>query len=473
MHPDWRPTAAVALAATGAVLLAVTLLPGHAVRAPRPARRPRRDASRCSRCCRCWCWPPASSRRSGAERDDGHQEGPRRGLLVQPPAPGHGVRLRRSGRPRGRAVAARPHRWSAGLALAVLLVAGRRRRRRCSPRATPRTGTSPAWSSPRRPARPTSSSRTSDHPILSPVINITSAQLILGADTGTGSSTPSRGSSRRRPSTPRPSATTSASSVRRRACPAPRCWSRTAGPRAPATGRACRSPSRRRPRCGRCPDDGFVVESGGVHYLIAEGVDEGGTSLGAHRYALPQTSPRGGDDQDNMLDALGLPSRSSAARVPEQWLRLFPDGGDLDWKSFRIGGFGDRVPHAGSLGLPADARVGDVLTTGVRVPAADRQGRRRAERLRAGRLPQQPEPGGPARRGAPPGQRAGRDPGRRAAAHRARRPGVLRRALADRDVAGLRRRPVRRARHGSRGRPRRPDRHRRHRRRVAGRAARG
>jgi hypothetical protein len=27
MHPDWRPTAAVALAATGAVLLAVTLLP--------------------------------------------------------------------------------------------------------------------------------------------------------------------------------------------------------------------------------------------------------------------------------------------------------------------------------------------------------------------------------------------------------------------------------------------------------------
>jgi hypothetical protein len=27
LHPEWRPTAAVALAATGAVLLAVTLLP--------------------------------------------------------------------------------------------------------------------------------------------------------------------------------------------------------------------------------------------------------------------------------------------------------------------------------------------------------------------------------------------------------------------------------------------------------------
>ena len=27
LHPDWRPTAAVALSATGAVLLAVTLLP--------------------------------------------------------------------------------------------------------------------------------------------------------------------------------------------------------------------------------------------------------------------------------------------------------------------------------------------------------------------------------------------------------------------------------------------------------------
>ena len=32
MHPDWRPTVAVTLAATGAVLLAVTLRPGHARR---------------------------------------------------------------------------------------------------------------------------------------------------------------------------------------------------------------------------------------------------------------------------------------------------------------------------------------------------------------------------------------------------------------------------------------------------------
>ena len=43
MHPDWRPTVAVTLAATGAVLLAVTARPRHPVAAPRPARRPGRD----------------------------------------------------------------------------------------------------------------------------------------------------------------------------------------------------------------------------------------------------------------------------------------------------------------------------------------------------------------------------------------------------------------------------------------------
>ena len=37
MHPDWRPAAAVTLAATGAVLLATTLLPSTPSSAPRPA----------------------------------------------------------------------------------------------------------------------------------------------------------------------------------------------------------------------------------------------------------------------------------------------------------------------------------------------------------------------------------------------------------------------------------------------------
>ena len=37
LYPDWRPTTAVVLAAAGALLLAATLMPDHAVGAPRPA----------------------------------------------------------------------------------------------------------------------------------------------------------------------------------------------------------------------------------------------------------------------------------------------------------------------------------------------------------------------------------------------------------------------------------------------------
>ena len=51
LHPDWRPTAAVALAATGAVLLAVTLLPSTPVGAPRPASATWPRPSRCWPCC--------------------------------------------------------------------------------------------------------------------------------------------------------------------------------------------------------------------------------------------------------------------------------------------------------------------------------------------------------------------------------------------------------------------------------------
>ena len=64
MHPDWRPTVAVTLAATGALLLAVSLVPARRrCAAAGSATWPRRSAS--WPCCHWWCWPPASTRRSG------------------------------------------------------------------------------------------------------------------------------------------------------------------------------------------------------------------------------------------------------------------------------------------------------------------------------------------------------------------------------------------------------------------------
>ncbi|NYD43658.1 type VII secretion protein EccB [Nocardioides panaciterrulae] len=111
------------------------------------------------------------------------------------------------------------------------------------------------------------------------------------------------------------------------------------------------------------PDAGFVVQSKGVSYVVAQGTGKDGEP-GAYRYAVPSGQDAG--DPDNMLDELGLGPLGSAAEVPEEWLALFPAGADLDWKSFGLHGFGEPVPHREdpALGLPPQARVGDVVTVG-------------------------------------------------------------------------------------------------------------
>ena len=109
MHPSWRPTPAVALAATGAVLLAVTLLPGTAVAAPGPARRPGRDLLPARAAAPAGAGDRHLLLDPGLTGVDGDQEGPRRGLLVQPTTTGDRVPLRGPRRARGRAGPARPH----------------------------------------------------------------------------------------------------------------------------------------------------------------------------------------------------------------------------------------------------------------------------------------------------------------------------------------------------------------------------
>ena len=127
MHPDWRPTVAVTLAATGAVLLAVSLLPGT------PSLRRGRLGDLAETLCLLALLPLvvlatgiySAIRRLGAT--DGHQEGPRRGLLVLTATADHGVPVRGARRPRGRAVPTRPDRGRRP-------GAGRAARRRCGDR---------------------------------------------------------------------------------------------------------------------------------------------------------------------------------------------------------------------------------------------------------------------------------------------------------------------------------------------------
>lgn len=104
-------------------------------------------------------------------------------------------------------------------------------------------------------------------------------------------------------------------------------------------------------------DEGFTVLSAGRYYVVATGREESGEPQRAYSYALPA-----GVQLDPLLDALGLPITAEAREVPEQWLRLFPAGGSLDFASLGLQGYGEPAPERGPGQLPDDARVGQVVT---------------------------------------------------------------------------------------------------------------
>lgn len=95
---------------------------------------------------------------------------------------------------------------------------------------------------------------------------------------------------------------------------------------------------------------GFVVRTGkNDYYLITTGDDDGGTSR-ARAYLLP--NDLGADD---LLVALGVDVSADAIQVPGDWLRLFQPGGTLGFESF---GFTAKGPLPASLrGVPG-AEVG-------------------------------------------------------------------------------------------------------------------
>lgn len=259
-----------------------------------------------------------------------------------------------SGAPGGREVEpTRPGRTIVGgLALAVLLVAGAAIAGVFSPK-DPSDWNQPGLIVSKETGAAYVILAESDHPVLRPVINITSARLIL--DTG---------------AEPQPrilsqstiDAQTIGEDIGILGAPANLPTSSLliddGWTACTADDEGLRLAVAEHPQVTPVPDHGFVVESEGAHYLVAQGVKAPDTDLGAHRYLIPE-----GNDADNMLDALGLPARSAAVKVPEEWLALFPTGGDLDWKAFGLTGLGDPVAGAGSSGVPSGARVGDVVST--------------------------------------------------------------------------------------------------------------
>lgn len=102
---------------------------------------------------------------------------------------------------------------------------------------------------------------------------------------------------------------------------------------------------------------GFTVEAEGRYYVIATGREEPGEPRRAYSYALPDDV-----EVDPLLGELGVPIKSSATSVTERWLRLFPAGGELSFATFGLRGYGEPAPDRGPGLLPQNARVGEVVT---------------------------------------------------------------------------------------------------------------
>jgi len=102
--------------------------------------------------------------------------------------------------------------------------------------------------------------------------------------------------------------------------------------------------------------DAIVVQSAGGYWLIATSSGREAGEQRAYRYPISDA------EGDNLLVDYGLGQKAEAISVPPQWLALFPQGGEIG-----PGGFG--LPHLGqeAEGSPVPgARVGDYVIDGSR-----------------------------------------------------------------------------------------------------------
>jgi len=102
------------------------------------------------------------------------------------------------------------------------------------------------------------------------------------------------------------------------------------------------------------PDAGFVVKRKDELFLIAEEPATPTRPARAFRYPMPQN--------DNLNSDLQVPLSDEAVEVPEPWLLLFDDGGSLDANGLNLEGAGEPPTFSGAESLPPDVLVGDYYT---------------------------------------------------------------------------------------------------------------
>lgn len=112
------------------------------------------------------------------------------------------------------------------------------------------------------------------------------------------------------------------------------------------------------PTARTTPRAGFLVTTGQDDYwVIAQALPADGTSTTPRAYRYPVSA---GANRDNLLRNLNLPTSQDAMVVPREWLDLFPDGKPLARETFAVSGAGRPVTAAGAQ---PGAKVGDLLKT--------------------------------------------------------------------------------------------------------------
>ncbi|MBJ7359587.1 type VII secretion protein EccB [Nocardioides sp.] len=259
-----------------------------------------------------------------------------------------------SGAPGGREVEpARPGRTIVGgLALSVLLIAA------AAIASVLASKTEEDWNKvglvvSREEAAPYVILEDEDDPELIPILNITSAQLILGADVEPTyveqdvieQQTPGEtiGIFGAPQTLPRPDRFIEDG------------WTACTG-----DGRGIMLGLRTDPDVDAVDRGGLVVTNQGRDYLVARAGDLADVQR-AMIYPLPAPGD-GTDSVDAMLNELGLRERAEAVAVPEDWLQLFPTGGELAWETFQVDGAGK--PPLDPAPYPPGAKVGDYWIDG-------------------------------------------------------------------------------------------------------------
>lgn len=107
---------------------------------------------------------------------------------------------------------------------------------------------------------------------------------------------------------------------------------------------------------------GVLVRSEGDYFVVAQSAPEGDEPGGAYVYELPPQRTEEGPLTDTLLEDIGLDARVGATEVPRDWLALFPTGAALDLESLQLDSFGE-PPSVAPPEEAADALVGDVLET--------------------------------------------------------------------------------------------------------------